>query len=228
MKSGLQTVEKILTYTFQDKTLLERALTHSSLGVADYERLEFLGDRVLGLIIAEELFKKFPKEKEGLLAKRFSGLVQRETLAAIAIETDLSQSILLSDQERLAGGLKNENLLSDIVEALLGAMYMDGGISPCKNFVLKAWKSHFDEMKLPPQEPKTVLQEWAQARGLNPPSYTIIKQEGPDHAPLFTIEVALDTFGVEHAKGHSRRTAEKIAAQAFLEKLMPEGENAKD
>ena len=219
MKSDFQTVEKILAYTFRDKTLIERALTHSSLGAPDYERLEFLGDRVLGLIIAEELFKKFPKEKEGLLAKRFSGLVQRETLAAIATETNLAENILLSEQERLAGGLKNENLLSDIVEALLGAIYMDGGIAPCKDFVLKAWRSHFDDMKLPPQEPKTALQEWAQARGLNPPSYKIIDQEGPDHAPLFTIEVALDTFGVEHAKGPSRRVAEKVAAQVFLNKL---------
>ena len=219
MKSDFQTVEKILAYTFRDKTLIERALTHSSLGAPDYERLEFLGDRVLGLIIAEELFKKFPKEKEGLLAKRFSGLVQRETLAAIATETNLDENILLSEQERLAGGLKNENLLSDIVEALLGAIYMDGGIAPCKDFVLKAWRSHFDDMKLPPQEPKTALQEWAQARGLNPPSYKIIDQEGPDHAPLFTIEVALDTFGVEHAKGPSRRVAEKVAAQVFLNKL---------
>ena len=219
MTPDIKTVENILGYHFKDRNLLTQALTHSSAGEANYERLEFLGDRVLGLVVAEGLYKRFPDEKEGLMAKRFSGLVRRETLADVAVQTRINENIIVSEQERSLGGLENENLLSDIVEAVLGAMYLDGGLAPCQKFVGLAWEPHFNEMKLPPQESKTALQEWAQARGLEPPTYDIIEQEGPDHAPLFTVEARLGSFGAEHAKGPSRRVAEKLAAAAFLKKL---------
>ena len=218
MKSSLEQLEKQLGHTFKDKGLLTDALTHSSTnGETNYERLEFLGDRVLGIVIARALYEKFPDEAEGDLAKRLAALVQGELLAEIAAEINLGKHILLSDAEAQAGGAQNENILSDVFEALIGALYLDSGLDKAKAFIEGLWKNRFDETKAPPQHPKTVLQEWAQGQGLPLPSYKIIDQHGPDHAPLFDVQLTVKGYPVITAQGASRQDAEKQAARIFFE-----------
>ncbi len=206
-------IELILGYQFKERTWLEKALTHSSVRDENYERLEFLGDRVLGLVISELIFKKYPQEKEGQLARRFSVLVCGEKLAIIGKEIGIESYILFTEQN-------NENVIADVMEALLGAMYIDGGFAPCQAMVEKYWATHIETMIEPPQDPKTALQEWAQGRGLGVPDYGIVKREGPDHAPEFTIRVTIQGTPPQEAKGSSRRMAEKQAAQKLLETLL--------
>lgn len=213
-------VEAALGYAFKNKSLLADALTHSSTGgEKDYERLEFLGDRVLGLIIAETLFEKFPAEKEGDLAKRLAALVQGELLAEIAMEMNLGAALDLSSAERYAGGEKNENILADSLEALIGAVYLDGGLEPCRLLIQKLWQDKFAKMKAPPQHPKTALQEWAQERGLPLPLYKIASTSGPDHAPIFSVSLSVRGYDDVIAEGRSRQVAEKEAARIFMERL---------
>ena len=213
-------VETIIGYIFQDKELLLRALTHASLEGPNYERLEFLGDRVLGVIVAEMLFKKHPEEKEGALAKRFSALVRGQTLAAIGKEIDIAQYILFSETDTaFPQGTENDNIIADVMESLLGAMYLDGGLTPCKAMIEKYWDERFETMTKPPQDPKTELQEWAQGLGKPTPSYEIIAREGLDHAPIFTIEVKVEGMQSQTAKASNRRQAEKDAARKVLKSL---------
>lgn len=203
-------IETILGYDFKDKTWLDRALTHSSIETGpNYERLEFLGDRVLGLVMADILFRKYPQEREGALAKRFSSLVRGKTLALIGQDIGIEQYIA-------SGAGKNDNVLADVMEALIGAMYIDGGLPPCQAFIEKYWSSHIQTMVRPPQDPKTQLQEWAQARKLPVPTYDILKQTGPDHAPEFTVRVGVKGFPSCEAISSNRRQGEKDAAQKFL------------
>ncbi len=212
----VQALQTKIGYQFKDKNLLVTALTHSSVGGAvSYERLEFLGDRVLGLVVAEILYKKFPEEPEGHLAKRLSALVQGSFLAKIATELDLGAYIIFSESERAAGGADNENILADVFESLVGAMYMDSDFARCFSLIEGLWGDRFDTMVKPPQHPKTRLQEWAQSKGLPLPVYEIIAQEGPDHAPVFDVRVSVQGYEPIVVKGASRQAAEKQAASEF-------------
>lgn len=199
---------------------VEAALTHSSTGAEfNYERLEFLGDRVLGLVMAQILYEAFPDESEGGMAKRHAALVQGKTLAEIAREIDLGSIMVLSDAERAAGGAGNENILSDGLEALLGALYLDAGLLTCHRVIEKLWGDRVKVMSEAPQDPKTALQEWAQSHGLPLPSYELIGRQGPDHAPVFDVQVTVKGFSSRRAAGSSIRTAEKDAAKLLLEHL---------
>lgn len=218
MPGSFEKLEKKLGHKFKDKELLSNALTHSSTGGGrDYERLEFLGDRVLGLVIAETLYQKFPDEAEGDLAKRLAALVQGELLAAIATEIYLGAYIRFSDAEAQAGGAKNNNILSDVFESVIGALYLDSGLDACRTLIARLWDDKFHAMKTPPQHPKTSLQEWAQGKGLPLPVYKIVAQHGPDHAPVFDIELTVKGFKPVLAQGRTRQDAEKNAARAFFE-----------
>lgn len=202
-----------------DNPYVEQALRHSSLGERNYERLEFLGDRVLGLIIAQALYEAFPNESEGDLAKRHTALVQGETLAEIARELELGQHIEFSEAEKMAGGAENDNILADVVEAILGAIYLHDGLDAVTDFVRESWGERIKTMKEPPQDPKTALQEWSQSRSLGLPEYELVGQDGPDHAPMFTIKVSVDGHGTAEATAQSKRQAQKDAAKALLAKL---------
>lgn len=200
-------------YRFHDRDFLRHALTHASTGGdRDYERLEFLGDRVLGLVVAHLLYTEFPGESEGSLARRHAALVSGVTLAAIAGQIGLGDVMHLSEGERAAGGAKNDNILADVMEALIGAAYLDGGLEPCQTLIAGLWKDTLHIMIQPPQDPKTALQEWAQARGLGLPEYVLEGRDGPDHAPSFRISVRIAGFDPASGEGPSRRAAEKIAA----------------
>lgn len=221
--SALSGLEKKIGYSFKDQELAQQALTHSSTGgIKNYERLEFLGDRVLGLVIAASLFEKFPEEKEGDLAKRLASLVQGETLALIAAQISLGKHIYFSSSEREAGGAENAHILADVFEALIGAMYLDGGLEPCRIFIEAQWSEIFHTMKKPPQHPKTELQEWAQGKGLPLPSYEITGQSGPDHAPVFEITLNVKGYATITAQGRSRAEAEKNAALEMLKTVESE------
>ena len=206
-----------IAHHFQDKDLIRAALTHSSAAAGyNYELLEFLGDRVLGLVIAELLYTRFPKEPEGDLAKRLAALVQGSFLAKISQELELGAYITLSDAEAQAGGAENDNILADIFESLIGALYLDGGFEKCQKLIHKLWADRLDVMKEPPQHPKTQVQEWTQGQGLGLPEYRIVAQSGPDHAPVFDIELRVEGFDPVVAQGKSRQFAEKEAAREFM------------
>lgn len=216
----LQDIQECLDYTFNNKELLERALTHSSTGSAtNYERLEFLGDRVVGLVIAHILWETFTDEAEGDLAKRHAALVQGKMLAKVARLMNLGKAMQLSDAERAAGGAENDNILADGVEGVIGALYVDGGLDPCAKAIKRLWGNSIHIMKAPPQDPKTALQEWAQARTLPLPVYELVGKEGPDHAPTFEIKVTVEGYPPWACKGTSRRNAEKEAAAMLLAHL---------
>lgn len=217
MVRPVEDLQKEIGYQFHDPTMLRMALTHSSVATGDnYERLEFLGDRVLGLVIASLLYKKFPDEKEGDLAKRLAALVQGRTLSKLATKVSLGDFIYLSDAEAAAGGAQNEHILADVFEALIGALYLDGGLKPCKRLIETQWEETLFTMKKPPQHPKTAIQEWVQGQGLPLPSYEIVSQSGPDHAPVFEVCLKVKGHQAVVAKGRSRADAEKQAAKVFM------------
>ena len=220
MVKPLKELQKKIGYTFKDENLLRVALTHSSTGSTfNYERLEFLGDRVLGLIIASLLFEKFPDEKEGDLAKRLSALVQGRTLAKLAVRISLGEFIFFSEAEAAAGGAENDHILADVFEAVIGAMYLDGGLSPCDALIKAQWEDTLFTMKKPPQHPKTAVQEWAQGQGLPLPEYAVVNQSGPDHAPIFEVKMSVRGYPPIIASGRSRAEAEKQAARDFIKGL---------
>lgn len=215
----LSELEKQIGHTFKDPAMLQAALTHSSTGAdANYERLEFLGDRVLGLVVADVLYEKFPNEPEGDLAKRLAALVQGSFLAIIADEMGLGAYIVFSESEAASGGAENENILADVFESIIGALYIDAGFRPCYDLIKTLWGDRFDEMKNPPQHPKTALQEWAQSQNLPLPHYKIQDQHGPDHAPVFDISLIVKGYDPVVMSGRSRQDAEKLVAAEFLEK----------
>lgn len=222
MARPITDLEEKIGYSFRTPDLLRTALTHSSRGEAEnYERLEFLGDRVLGLVIADLLYQSFPEEKEGDLAKRLASLVQGKTLAQLSARISLGSFILFSDAEAAAGGAQNDHILADVFESVIGALYVDGGFAPCQDLIITHWQEILHTMKEPPQHPKTAIQEWAQSQGLPLPAYEIASQSGPDHAPVFEIALNLKGHPPITASGKSRAEAEKNAAAAFLKGLPP-------
>ena len=216
---ALKVFQDRLGYHFTGTEHLDRALTHSSTGIDNYERLEFLGDRVLGLVVAEILFRCFPFEKEGALARRHSALVCTETLAKIARDLDVPTVVTASAAELAAGGNKQDNLLADCMEAIIGAIFLDKGYIACQEVVTALWGDRIYTLSQPPVDSKTALQEWAQARALPVPKYEIIERSGPDHAPVFKIRVTIEGREPMDAVGTSRRAAEKLAAHMMLDLL---------
>jgi ribonuclease III len=223
-------------YAFTRPELIAEALTHPSALASEhgrsrrpsksfhrgYERLEFLGDRVLGLIIADLLWRRFETEPEGHLTRRYTHLVRREALARIANTIGLGTHLVLSRAEAAAGAAGNSGILADVCEALIAAIFLDGGIEAASAFVHRFWEPLVDEMDGPPRDPKTELQEWAQARGLALPAYELIETSGPDHAPLFTVAVSVVGRDRAAATASSKRVAEARAAAMLLERLAAE------
>ncbi|MEM7686776.1 MAG: ribonuclease III, partial [Pseudomonadota bacterium] len=200
-------------------SLLQQALTHPSAASAarpDNQRLEFLGDRVLGLIISEKLLERFPDAPEGELAPRFNALVRRETLAEIAAGMDLGQHLHLGRSESTSGGRRKAAILADAMEAAIAALYLDGGLEAARQFVLKHWADRISSVGIAPMDAKTRIQEWAQARGLAPPRYDLVSRTGPDHAPVFHIEAHLSDIAKASGKAGSKKLAEQDAAHALL------------
>lgn len=219
MKDGLAAT---FQHEFKDKAVLTKALTHGS-AASDpfdtYERLEFLGDRVLSLVVAEMLFETYTDENEGKLARRSAALVRRETLADVAAEIGLGAYIVLSTGEADAGGRENPSLLADVCESVIAALYLDGGLAVAERFIRRHWQARMERSDSPPLDSKTGLQEWAQGRGLPLPVYRIAKREGPDHAPVFTIAVSVGDGPEATGDGHTRRAAEQAAAGALLQRM---------
>lgn len=217
-------LETTLGYTFRDETLLQRALTHRSLTRGEYgqpsnQRMEFLGDAVLGLAIADMLYQQFPNEAEGDLSKRQVSLVNGEQLAEIAAVMGLSEHLRMSDGEAEQGGRSNPSNLEDACEALLGALYLDGGMEAVKPVVDRFWRALAEAAASPPKDPKTALQEWAQARGLPLPEYRVVSADGPSHAPHFVIDAVVQGHPPARGEAGSKRLAERSAALAMLGQL---------
>ena len=224
MREGsLSVLESNLGYRFENPDLLRHALTHSSANtdrLKSNERLEFLGDRVLGLIAADMLFKAFPKEREGDLGYRFTKLVRRQTLVEVAQVICLGNYIIMSDGERETGGPTKDSLLADTCEALIAAIYCDGGLVPARRIVEHFWTPHLSQDPHPIKDAKTALQEWSQANGNNLPKYQTIKQSGPDHKPVFCVEVRIGKSSSAEGKGYSKRSAEQAAAANLLAQMI--------
>ena len=200
-------------------TLFELAFTHSSVGRDSYERLEFLGDRVLGMVIANALYRRYPSEPEGYLSRRYNGLVDRETCAANGREIGIPALIRLGKQAREDGASQSENVVGDVVEALIGALFIDGGIEAAERFILKLWEPDLASQRRAPQHPKSALQELAAAKGCKPPHYEVVGRTGAHHAPKFTIRVCVGKLGEAMAEGSSKQEAETAAATALLSQL---------
>ncbi|MEO8756217.1 MAG: ribonuclease III [Devosia sp.] len=219
---GHAKLEARLGYKFADPELLDRALTHSSAvspakrTSQSYQRLEFLGDRVLDLVVADMLYRKFPNANEGELNRTLVTLVRGETCAAIARALDMGAELNLGESERRTGGNDNETILGDAAEAVLGAIYLDGGLASAYDFLNGVLGDKLEIALHQRPDPKTTLQEWAQSQGLEPPEYELIDQVGPQHAPEFTIAVKLQNFARLTASGPSKKLAEHKAAEAFL------------
>jgi ribonuclease III len=211
-----------LGYRFADPDLLDRALTHSSAVSPakrierSYQRLEFLGDRVLGLVVADMLYRRYPKANEGELSRTLNTLVRKETCAIIARTLDLGAELNLGESEARTGGAQKEAILGDVTEAVIGAIFCDGGMGKAYEFVERMFAEFLADGQANKADAKTTLQEWAQARGLEPPSYIQVDRSGPDHAPEFTIAIALGDFEQVSATGPSKRIAEHKAAELFL------------
>jgi ribonuclease III len=216
----------VLGHRFADPALLVEALTHASAvprakahRVRGYERLEFLGDRVLGLIVAELLWRRFPDEAEGALTRRHTHLVRRETLAELARGIGLSAHIIMSAGEAGAQTQGNPAILADVCEAVIAALYLDGGLAAAHAFIEAHWGRLIEADAAPPRDPKTALQEWAQARGRGLPRYATLRVEGPAHARRFTVSASVEGLEAQSATGTSKRAAEVAAAAALLAAL---------
>ena len=209
----------VLGHEPKDLGLFERALTHSSVGKESYERLEFLGDRVLGLVMARWLYERFDGEPEGQLSRRYNALVARETCAEIGRELGLPTLIRLGKQAREDSANHSDNVVGDVVEALIGALLLDGGMDAAEGFIRRAWGSYVEGQGRPPQHPKSVLQELAAARGLGSPAYEVVGRAGAHHAPCFTVKVSIRSLGEATAEGSSKQEAETAAATALLSQV---------
>jgi ribonuclease-3 len=213
-----------LAHRFADPGLLRQALTHRSLtqgrnrGLASNERLEFVGDRVLGLVIAEWLVERFPGEREGGLGQRLAHLVNQETLAAVAGRIAIGEALIVPASEAATGVRRRATVLADACEALIGALYLDGGLAAARDFIRAHWAEEVAALAEAPRDSKTALQEWAQGRGLALPAYRTVSAEGPSHRPRFTVTVSVGEQSAE-AAGVTKREAEKAAAAALLARL---------
>ena len=215
-----------LGHDFADPGLLIRALTHGSIASAtrpDNQRLEFLGDRVLGLVMAEALLKADREAAEGALAPRYNALVRKETCAAVAREAGVGEVLRLGRSEMMSGGRRKEALLGDAMEAVIAAVYLDGGFDAARATILSLWRARIADVEADARDAKTALQEWAQARKLPPPDYVELARKGPDHAPVFTIEARLGNGETAEAAAKSKRQAEQAAARALLVRLERRG-----
>ncbi len=215
----IEALEQRLGHRFERPELLRRALTHSSMsgpGREDNQRLEFLGDRVLGLVMAEALLGEDRKASEGQLAPRFNALVRKEACAEVARDVDIGAALKLGRSEMMSGGRRKQALLGDAMEAVIAAVYLDGGFEVAREMILRLWGERVSTVQQDARDPKTSLQEWAQARGMTPPAYVETARSGPDHAPVFTIEVRLASGQKADATAGSKRKAEQEAAAALL------------
>jgi len=225
MTGTLSELETALDYTFSSPQLLSLALTHSSLAKNRSERdqtnqrLEFLGDRVLGLVIAGMIYEAFPDEEEGAMARRHTALVRKEALARVALELSLGGYILMAPSEEDSGGRDNDALLADTCEAIIAALFMDGGLGTAEAFIRRHWTPLMSQDLTPPKDAKTTLQEYVQSKGMNLPSYREALREGPPHDPIFTIEVTIDNGETASGTGRSKRQAEQVAATTMLAHL---------
>lgn len=219
--SGIEMLAARLDYDFNDPQLLRTSLTHSSARVAhpeieDNERLEFLGDRVLGLAIAELLAEQFPSADTGEMARRFNRLVRKETCAEIARALELGTYVIMSEGEAESGGRSKTTILGNTCEAVLGAVCIDGGYEPARSMIRRLWAPHLGATESSLTDAKSALQEWAQGRGLPLPRYREVARKGPDHAPHFTSHVEIEGLDPESGDGSSKRAAEQAAASAML------------
>ena len=229
--NDLDELQQVIAYRFSDATLLAEALTHASVlapsrrprskgpNRRSNERLEFLGDRVLGLAIAHLLFKNYPDEAEGGLTHRHSVLVGRTTLAAVATEIDLGRWLEVAHGGRGSGGMANPTILADACEAVIGAVFVDGGYEAAAALVRRHWRTRVEDMIESPRDAKTMLQVWALGRSLSLPTYRVLDSEGPAHAPVFRIEVSINGVGTAVAEARAKRAAEQAAAALLLEQL---------
>jgi ribonuclease-3 len=223
-KVSLADLEIRLAYRFSDRSLAERALTHLSAAPPDleggrlesYQRLEFLGDRVLGLAVADMLYAAYPQASEGELSIRLAALVRRDACAEVAALWDLGRHLRLGLGEVQTGGRKKTTILADVCEALIGAVFLDGGFVAARALIERAWGERMRAIAAPARDAKTALQEWAQARALGAPAYDEIERSGPDHAPIFTVRVTLEGYPPELGSASSKRAAEQAAAAAFM------------
>ncbi|TNF21780.1 MAG: ribonuclease III [Rhodobacteraceae bacterium] len=222
LSAEIKALQARLGHDFADPRLLKQAVTHSSMSTPtrdDNQRLEFLGDRVLGLVMAEALLEADTGASEGQLAPRFNALVRKETCADVARQIDLGAALKLGRSEMLSGGRRKMALLGDAMEAVIAAVYLDGGFGAAKAMVLRLWGRRIASVEEDARDAKTSLQEWAQARGQKPPAYEQVSRTGPDHAPVFVIEVRLDSGESARAEAGSKRLAEHAAAQALLARV---------
>ncbi len=222
LSGELKAFEGRIGHHFAAPELLNRAVTHASMSSAnrdDNQRLEFLGDRVLGLVMAEALLALDPGATEGQLAPRFNALVRKETCADVARDIDLGTVLKLGRSEMLSGGRRKQALLGDAIEAVIAAVYLDGGFDAAKGLVLRLWGARIETVEEDARDAKTALQEWAQARKLAPPKYVTTARSGPDHAPVFTIAARLDNGAEASATAPSKRAAEQAAATSLLAQL---------
>ncbi len=226
-----QSLEGRLGYAFKDENLLDLALTHASAAedgdvrLGSYQRLEFLGDRVLGLAIAEMLFAQYKDTPEGELSQRLSELVSAETCAEIAVAMDLGAAVKLGPGEARSGGRKRKSMLADVCESVIAAVYLDGGIDEAKALIGRFWSDRVVNPRRPLRDGKTALQEWAASLGLGTPDYRQTERAGPDHNPMFRVEVVVKGYEPAVGEARTKRTAEKAAAIAFLtrERVWTEG-----
>lgn len=214
-------LEDALGYKFKSEALLERALTHASVrsgkvSRGDNERLEFVGDRVLGLAVSEMLSEAFPDANEGELARRYNRLVRGEACARVARSIGLGPCLILSESEAESGGREKETILADAMEAVLGAIFLDAGFDKARTVVRQLWQGTIEHAPQVSADPKSALQEWSQGRGLELPSYVEVGRKGPDHAPRFTSEVRISGVAPARGEGASKRAAEQAAASALL------------
>ncbi|MEP1767896.1 MAG: ribonuclease III [Sulfitobacter sp.] len=222
LSAELRAFEARLGYEFKTPKLLSEAVTHASMSTPnrdDNQRLEFLGDRVLGLVMAEALLNLDTKASEGQLAPRFNALVRKEACADVAREIDIGAVLRLGRSEMLSGGRRKQALLGDAMEAVIAAVYVDGGFDAARSLILRLWGKRTTSVKEDARDAKTSLQEWAQARGLEPPAYVLTHRSGPDHAPIFTITAKLSTGETASATAGAKRAAEQDAAALLLAQL---------
>lgn len=211
-------LQNVLNYRFQDPALALEAMTHPSVeNQPNYQRLEFLGDRILGLEIAAWLYQDYPAEREGVLSRKLTALVRKETLAEVCVSSGLAPFIVMNRSAKSVGGKNNPAILSDVVEAILAAMHLDGGEEDARSFIRTHWKNRIHNVAV--KDPKTALQEFVQKQGYQPPQYTMIDRTGPDHAPSFVVEAEVDGLDKAEGVGPSKKQAEYQAASHLLAQL---------